>query len=605
MLNTIEIAALINSAVLAQKNTKRGAKPSYNLVYEECCKHSEEVLVHSDGKFPEKLFKNRAPGENPIQWTYRKENYEPITKSPWQRAMNTINRIWNSSNYNIEWDKDQKDEKEYFFEKYPTYKSILAYYREIFTPFKIKDPNAVRAIKPLSIPVKQLEDGTYVLDQSEQIEPIAVIYGSEQVIAFSEKKYAFIMLKEKAVLDYGGVRRKDGTIFELYDDQNIYRITQIKTDVPIQNPVSAFDIVIYFPHQLGHLPVKKLKGIPHQIETETMYKSYFDAALPNLNLAIHDASTLQISKTTHVFPQKWMFAPKCKPCKGNGYEMIDGKKTICEACKGAGKIIPSHTQDLLLLETNSVLDDKAQIPTPPAGYTEQNTEILSFSRSEITEQIKQAFLFVNIDISNSQINAGASDETATRSRINREELFSFLLNISHECWEDLSDFIEDAGKMKFMDNFKKPEITDPVDFTIRSLEEIGVELADARASSQSNIVIANLVKEYINIRFNTRKDIDRIVDLISKVERVLWANNLEIASMISTRRISTPDAILHDSIFNILEIILAEDPNFLDKKFEEQKKVIDESVAQIMSKLQQPIGSSDNLIAQSRGIATT
>jgi hypothetical protein len=69
--------------------------PDYNPIYRRSVELEEEMEVHMEAKhFPEKLFKSKAPNENPEEFNYRKSIYQPVTKPFMNRAFRTINRIW-------------------------------------------------------------------------------------------------------------------------------------------------------------------------------------------------------------------------------------------------------------------------------------------------------------------------------------------------------------------------------------------------------------------------------------------------------------------------------------------------------------------------------
>jgi hypothetical protein len=549
-----------------------GGHPDYNPVYKRSVELEEEMETHMEAKhFPEKLFKSKAPNENPEEFNYRKSIYQPVTKPFMNRAFRTINRIWNDSNYTIgNW--KEEDHKEYFEVQYPKHKSIVAFFRSVVTKFKLRDPNGVIAVKPRKIPTLKDKDGNLVADQSKLIEPTAVLYESEQVILFEEDQFALIELREKSLVKHSQSMEKSGRIFEFYDENNIWRIEQVgkKTDY-------QFEYTIYYEHNLGKLPVTKLKGEPCESEDNyTVYESYLMPAIPNLNIALYNHNTLEMSITNDAFPQRWEYVDPCnyEGCEG-GYITYDSdKKSACPSCKGTG-----HTERHSPLGVKQVyIGDRLtqgaeNLSMPPAGYIAPDTATLEFRHTKYLKDVEQAFAFLNIDVSNSNVKPG--EETATGKRIDREELFSFLLLISNELFDLLDQTIDVIGKMRY-GTFEGPEITKPVDFSIRSNEELIQEMVDAKAAFVPDIIIQKQLKEYALNRFNTSHEVTKFLDIVFKVDRLLTLTQQDIVLQKTIGAVINWEVILHTSIYTFLEQLLVEDPKFLELEFAEQKTKLEQ-----------------------------
>jgi hypothetical protein len=546
--------------------------PDYNPVYKRSVELEEEMETHMEAKhFPEKLFKSKAPNENPEEFNYRKSIYQPVTKPFMNRAFRTINRIWNDSNYTIgNW--KEEDHKEYFEVQYPKHKSIVAFFRSVVTKFKLRDPNGVIAVKPRVIPTIKDVDGNLVADQSKLIEPTAVLYESEQVILFEEDQYALIELREKSLVKHGNSMEKSGRIFEFYDENNIWRITQVGKKVDYE-----FEYVIYYEHNLGKLPVTKLKGEPCESEDDyTVYESYLMPAIPNLNIALYNHNTLEMSITNDAFPQRWEYVDPCtyEGCEG-GYITYDGdKKTKCPGCGGTAHSERHSPLSIKQVYVGDRLTQGAEgLAMPPGGYYGPSMETLEFRHSKYLKDVEQAFAFLNIDVSNSKVKPG--EETATGKRIDREELFSFLLLISNELFDLLDQTIDVIGKMRY-GTFEGPEITKPVDFSIRSNEELIQEMVDAKAAFVPDIIIQKQLKEYALNRFNTSHEVTKFLDIVFKVDRLLTLTQQDIVLQKTIGAVINWEVILHTSIYTFLEQALVEDPNFLELDFATQKMKLEQ-----------------------------
>lgn len=346
MLNEQEIQHLLSHVVAlhrqAQSALHKADKPlpEYHPTYTAAIDMAEAIRVHSAmHSFPQRLFRAKAPNEDPAQFAYRKENYRPVTMPFWNRALQVLNRIWNEQNYLVHWpEREDAGQQEYFCKEYPAYTSLIAYFESVVTRWKVNDPNAVLCIRPESLPVAQNEEGEWVALDNVPVSPVAALFPSERVIQYEQGRYCLIELPEKSPVKFGNSIVQEGLIYELYDEENIYRITQVgrKADY-------TFETELYYPHQLGWLPVYKLRGIPMEHEGKLLYKSHFYDAVPLLDTALYDSSTLDISKVGAAFPHRWAVVEDCnyQGCNGEGSiyqgEGEERRLVTCRPVKAAAR----------------------------------------------------------------------------------------------------------------------------------------------------------------------------------------------------------------------------------------------------------------------------
>ena len=594
---TLEHENIVKKMIRSDKNYESGY-PNYNPVYRRSVELEEEMEVHMEAKhFPFKLFKSKAPNENPEEYAYRIAQFQPVTKPFMNRAFRTINRIWNESNYTINW-KDNESHQ-YFTKTYPKHKSIIAFFRSLVTKFKLKDPNGVIVIKPRVLPTIQDQDGNLKADQSAKIEPVAVLYESCQVINFLEDQYALIELKEKSLVTFGTTQVREGRIFEFYDENKIWKITQVGKKVDY-----TFTFDIYYEHALGVLPVTKLKGEPCNDEDNIIYESYLMPAIPNLNIALYNHNTLEMSITNDAFPQRWEYVDPCnyEGCEGGWivYDKENDKKAHCPNCKGTGHTERHSPMGVKQVYIGDRLTQGAEgLSMPPAGYIAPDTATLEFRHSKYLKDVEQAFAFLNIDVSNSDVKG--TENTALGKKIDREELFSFLLLISDEQFDLLSWTIDLSGKMRY-GNFEIPEITKPIDFSIRSNEELIEEMVAAKEALVPDIVIQKQLKEYALSRFNTSKEVTKFLDIVFKTDRLLTLTQEDIVLQKTTGSVLTWEIILHTSIYTFLEQSIIEDEKFLEKDFKDQKKLLEQKAKDKEKEIKKESSLSvDNILNKANG----
>lgn len=581
-----EIERIVNEKIKilkgfnAFRTKKPGKYPELNPVYVPSVELKKKMEVHTDlDKLPEDLFKRRAPYEDDRQFDYRKDNFEPVTMPYFMKALGKLNRIFNPSNYSITWNKEDSAERAYFNKEIPLYGSIDKYFKQIVLVNKICDPNALLVVKPYYLPTKEEErDGEMVLvyDQSDRIEVVPCIVDCEKVIDFVDGKFAMILLNEKSLVKEGDKEIPEGKIFEFYDTENIYRITQIgkKSDWKFTDPD------IYYTHALGYLPCQRLKGIPKTKDNRTYYQSYFVSAVPQLDTALYGHSNLDMSMTTQMFPQRVEYVDRCtEPGCDDGFlrDVIDGKerKTKCSRCNGAGTLSrtgPMMVKHFTRPDTFAADAGTAQeVPFPGVAYVAPDPAVLEFCYTKFKNDATDAFSFINLDVSNSDVKGS---ETALGKQIDREELFSFIMGISDEIFDLLSFTIKACGLMRYGESFEVPVVSAPTSFAIRDEYELTEELIEAKKANVPDVAFREIVKEYMAKRFSSYSNVDDIVNLIFAIDGLVTYSQTEINSMLASQTALKWEVILHNRISSFIEEIMSTDDEFFTKDYDVQKQTL-------------------------------
>lgn len=568
MLSDTDLRELLGEVLKIKKDTKKGFTPDFNPIYVESVEMADKVRVHADGTFPDLLFKEKAPNESIKEFEYRKAIYKARTKAFWHKALGVVNRIWNRNNFQIDgfedkpkFDNDGQRASEYFNDDYPQYNSIESYFESVVTDWKLKDPNAVLAVKPRMLPFMEDENGDLIDDQTELIDPVAIIYSSEQLIKYTEDVSAMILLREKSVVDVGTIKKKIGLIFEVYDEVNIWRLVQVGEQKDFR-----FEFILYYEHNLGYLPVWKLRGKPLQREEEALFQSYFFPAVPNLDASALNYSNLDISIYTSVFPHKWEMVERCtaQGCV-NGLKTFDQKEIECEICAGSGfKSISSSLGTMQVQMPTALNDSSKDVPTPPFGFVSPDPKILEFLMEMIETDIINAFTFMNIDISGDKVKAS---DTALGKMIDREELFSFLLTMSNELFALLKLAVNAIGEMRYGEDFQEPNIKPPVTFAIRNEMELIEEMKLAKEAGLPLPAFKKLLMEYLAKRFNNDVNLEKMLNLVAFTDTLMTSTEQEILMKLNSGSIAKWEAILHKDIYMFIE----EDPEILERELPEAK----------------------------------
>lgn len=572
-----EIIDLVKSRADIIKNTKKGHEPNFGVVHSTAIKYKRKLMPHYDPEyFPDRLFKERAPNQSEEEQKYVQKNHKAITYVVWDRFKTVLKRIWNDANWSIsDWGKvdskyDAYPPQEYFEEEYPIFDSLENYYRGVVTDTKEKDPNSVIVHKPESIPVKESEEG-YVYDDQAMVNPIAYIFPCEQVMIYFQGQYFLGLSDEKSTVEYGAKKERTGLIFEFYDINNIYLVKQVgkKEDY-------SFVVELYWNHNLGYLPCKILKAEPSVIGTNIVYKSHFMPAVEPLDLALLDNANLLIAKNRHVFPKFWELQAECDyqdevkgACQG-GYLYIDGSKSKCPQCKGTGHKSLSPFGTYTIPMPDKFNPELANLGTP-AGYIAPEIETPKFLDEQIDKNINRGLSILNLNVSNSDVKGG---DTALGKQIDREEQFSFLVQISSQIFHLFEFSLTTIQKMRYGVNAEPPKVNYPKNFSIRNEYDLTEEISQAKNNGMPDIGIRQLIIEYFNTRFNNNELASRVITLVFYADRLVTLSNQEIATKLASGAIAKWEDILHTSISQIIQEQIQVDESFMELDLEDQKEVI-------------------------------
>lgn len=573
---------LIISETVAQlkKGVNKKERPRFNPVYIKTVDLKERIEVHTDlDNVPKGMIKRRGPYEDDKQYEYRKNNWNNITMPYFMKALGSLNRIMNPSNYSITFDSNQTEEQEYFNKYIPVFGSIENYFEQVVLTQKIVDPNSLMVIKPASLPIREeVVDGeqVFVFDDTKKIAPVPFIYGCEKVIHCREGVYAMIEIEEKSWVKNGNMTVKEGKIFEFYDTENIYRIKQVgvKREYEFTAPE------LYYPHNLGYLPCERLKGIPKKDEDLIYYQSYFIYAIPHLDVALFEYSNLDMSTVTQLFPQRVEYVDKCEyaGCDHGIIRMWDEENESeihnnCPSCHGSGvrqKVGPMMTKQHIAPD-RLTSDQDTQMPFPGLAYVAPDSAPLTFVHNKFKQDVIDAFSFVNINVSNTDVKGS---ETALGKQIDREELFSFIMRISNEFYDLMGFCIKTIGMMRYGREFKMPIISPPTSFAIRSEQDLTAELIEGKKAGLPDIALRQIIRDLIAKRFSNQVNIEPIVSVVFLVDRFVTSNTIDLTAKLANGTAMKWEAVLHDSIYTIIDNALLTDPNFFTKDIMAQKDYI-------------------------------
>lgn len=559
----------------ASVKTKRNEEPyryaDWGELHTLSTNHANEINVHAAGNFPEKLLSDTFPNETQEEQQYRNKTFQPVTEPYWKKAIRTLNRVWSEQNYSIKWNDDVA--QKFFTGQFPLFHNVLHYFKSVVTSAKINDPNALLVID-FELPVREKAEGEIEIDQGKELEPYGSIYPSEKVLMYETADYALVLSEEKSEIQFGNTIQQTGYVLYLYDTENIYRIEQYGKKVDW-----TFRYALYYPHQLGYLPCWKLVGTPQQvINDEVLFDSHFSPAIPYLNEAIIIHSTLKASISKIAYPIRAYYEQACNnpSCQGGIVFNGDNVQTKCSTCAGTGRMrfspLRDYVHELPTTTNNAGID---QVPFPGLQFISPDSSILDFSKATIDDWIQKAFLFLNIDAIPDGMKKGmADDATATKTKIDREEQFVSLLDISHELFGLLDRFICTVYRLRYGKDCPVV-INPPKSFDLTSASELTDELADAKHNNIPDIAIGELTSDYVLQRFSQKGEIAAITRIVRYCDPLFTKTAEEITTFQTAGNLQKWEVVLHLFIYSFINELIARDTtgsaSILSKPMEEIK----------------------------------
>jgi hypothetical protein len=538
--------------------------------YDECCKHAREMSWHFYGVKPEELLNKVRPNEDPEITAYRLENYEPITKSAADKAINITSKIFNPNLYSIRWKEEGEqiaDFKKYSLEYYPDYNSIVTFTKDVLLRKMLADPNAVAVVTINKIP----ENG------SERVEPIMKVYGSSHIYHFDEDCYLIYKYTEKDTFYH----------FEYYDkEQWLSFFCWIDKD---DKKTVRKMIEDEYAHNLGELPVWKLRGISESLDNgDIIFKSFFSSAAPYWNDAIVHESDLKASFIKHLFPQKYELSETCSykltwdgvsyPCRGGDIKYPNGSMS-CPNCHGSG-YAPIGPYGVYKY-TKDKLSEAGPMGIDPVGYIIVPIDATKMLDERVDKKIQRGMWSINMDVEDEV----GENQSGVAKVIDRSAQYDTLYNIASVTFDiHLQNWYYYANKLRYgveakskRDGNEKvvdknlPEINKPTHFDIGSVSEL---INNFKIAKESGLDPNYMQVKQIEIQsrdLTTNPDLKEFTVTLLELDPLPGMVSLDIDKNVTKGYVRKTDAIIHYNLKSFVEQALRDHSDFI--KLEKDKKI--------------------------------
>ena len=438
---------------------------------------TKEMRVHSLGENPSNLLITRHTNEDAVTLKWRNDNYTPITRPIYQRAINAICRIFNDANYYLELSDDLSA---YIETNVFNGMSFMGYIQNHVLKYMIEDPNAYLVVLPV---ITEGLEVTEKLDLSLQIAP-----SDKLLFAYSD---AICWLScEKSVLNNGYAQ---GEVYYLLTDTLYAKIVQTKST----KDANSYVFQPLYIHNLGFLSAQVLGGYWNP---NGYYESYFNSFKDYANEAIRQFSDWQAIMALCAYPTKEIRAEECNEdgCEGGHlYEFNDaGVKTnmgICRACEGFGYKMKTGPFGAFVRPHASGVNPAED--TPMLRYITPDVGVIQYSENAWKTLIEKAEQSLNI-------NFILDAQSGIAKQVDREELYSFLTAISNNIYNSI--VYNTLLYMELYRNFNNPFnpiVVPPSSFNTKTETQLQEEFDKYSASQVAKSIVVESHKQLIDKKF--------------------------------------------------------------------------------------------------------
>lgn len=567
------------------KSIAKGGRWKY---YGEAVKHAQELSVHFNGEIPNDILDDTRPNEPKEIKEYRKRIFQPITKSKAKKVWNVIQRITGSRTYSVSFPTEVptllKNEKydesleAYLKEKYPYFSDFFIWAFTVALKQSLTDPNAIIAYKPNNL--KKSDDGQYIVDDTQFLQPFGIIYQSKQVVDQEQDEYYTVLLEEKSPVIEAQTTVLKGKIFNIYTRNEIIEAKQIGKLSDEQ-----YQLTVIYTHNLGFCPVITLAGEYKDNTFPFLYESYVSGVLPFWNKALRLDSDVDANYISHLYLERVEIQVECDAagCGQNGapqgHVCSNDKTYKCERCAGTGFISGRSPYGVTSVKRDQISGNE---PTfPGVAYIDKPTNIVEIAEKKLAQLIDQGYEAVCMDILK---NVG-TDQSGVAKTVDRTDLDSFLMTISDNLFGNIisnSLFIISAMRYTPIQgiDYKEqlPTVNKPTHFDVLSSSQIIAEIGQfpQLPNQLKDVLLMDAIdKKFPNDYFEREYN-----KAVIKLDPLRGKSTDDKFTAQTNGWITKEDAIISENISNFILDAYEENDQFFELTRDEQYTILEAMAAE-------------------------
>lgn len=574
---------------------------------EEIREIAEELEPHFDEDYPKKLLRVQHPGEQPWMRLYRKERWQPKTRTATGRVFTTLQKIQQADDFKLQFKEDFKETgiadtnpkgtlKNYLLYDLPLYDSIETFIFSIGLSSYLEHPNAAIFIGPdLSTWIKDpLNQGSFINFE----EPYPQVFEEEDII-FKDDYTLIVQLDQYEAKDINGNLMKWDQFLTI-TEMGLVLTRQIRPYAKGVNPFDQYPI----DHDFKDCPVVTVGSVISEIEDgQIIYDSVLTPCLPAWNDALFMNDDFLVNKALHSNPIFWRYKNSpCKTCNGTGMRInkSDNTQSTCNTCNGNGLASegsPFASIEINLQKKNATNPD-VQTPTgAPAGYIQLDIEALKFQKQEIDDDIYRGFQAIGLEL----LANVPSAQSGIAKQYDRKEINTFFFQVAIH----LGYLIEEISEQIFLQRYASeidnglinkdqikaniPTVVIPTDYDIITTDVLSANLSESIKSGFDPIITNGLTRQYTEKVFGENSYQLKLLKVKTIIDPLPYMTTEEKLTLKDSMGCSDLDYVTSAYLPAFVNQLLEADMMWLDKdrkiQREDVRKLAQEKLAEIKSSI--------------------
>lgn len=574
--------------------TKKKEMPEYYPNYNTYVEWRKAISLHTTkGVKPDRIYAIKHPNMSDQEFEYSMNNFKQTTLPVFFDYMATLGRGIQDNNWSISYPKQSPtiEASGLTYQRYveedialtPIGMSLEMWFRDVLFTLATNDSMGCIAVRPFYIPTTRLEDGTVVISGDEFVDPYPHYYKVDDLIAFSEYNYYLFLTKEKAVVEYAGKMQRVGAVYEFYDKNAIYRVSQKGKYVDFD-----FEVTVYYTHNLDACPVRRLGGMPAMVEDEPCWQSPYLTVVDILDDALLDSIQLRNIKGSTCYPQRIMAGDRCEnkeligdnyfPCINGDILNEDGRGYHkCGSCNGTGIKVKLGVNNTILIEQKGdILNPQSTVikPSEAMAFHGPAVDIPQFMSDEYQRLILEARSIMHLKTTNTVVR-GAEDTTATGMGLDERAKEAFIKGIvtgGFNVYEWVNSMI---GMMRYGVEFEDPIIERPISYDFNTDTDYLNIIANAIRAGAPPAIIQAFTQRYIKAVFYNDLHSSAAYNLLMNTDKLMVLTQEDINTKISRGLIQGWQVTLHDSAMSLITELVRNDKDFFRKDLSVQIEALE------------------------------
>jgi hypothetical protein len=333
------------------------------------------------------------------------------------------------------------------------------------------------------------------------------------------------------------------------------------------------------------LPAWKVGGLYYaRKNNDTIYESRLAGMVPDLDEAAREYSDLQAEIIQHIHSEKYAYTnTECPVCKEKGYVIKDGKQETCSHCNGTGRVLNTSPYGIHLIDAARA--GELQVPTPPIGYIQKDTQIAQLQDTRVRNHIKDALAAVNMEF----LAETPIDQSGVAKAYDANELNNFVNSIAEDLVRNIDNvyhFINEYRYRTIVPNEEKrramlPHVNVPTKFDIANTTILMQELQGARQAEANPETLRVLETNYAKMQFNTSPDVAERLETVFDLDPLFGVKEENKMTMLQNGGITETAYIISCNIHAFVRRAIFEDKEFCKKDLKQKMKVLEKYAEEV------------------------